>query len=291
MQEERKGEIYMLLLSIIESWFPILSLFAIPLIGAMFSFALSIIIATIIFLALVLYQKKFHEMFDKEARKDLLLTTFFINLLFILVFIGLQYTTAGNMAVIIFLQLLFAYLYFNVFGSDRLSPMHTLGAVIMGVGALTVLIPDDLSFNKGDLIILIAAALAPFANLYQKRARSYVSSETILAFRNTIALPVLLIMAYLSEPLPTVENLIKAAPYILAIGILVFGVSKVLWIEALHRISITKMSAMLALPPIFTLILAYYTLDEVPDLRQILGVIPIVIGGYLITKPERKVNV
>ncbi|MDA3945936.1 MAG: DMT family transporter [Helicobacteraceae bacterium] len=291
MQEERKGEIYMLLLSVIESWFPILSLFAIPLIGAMYSFALSIVIATIIFLALVLYQKKGHELFQKDARKDLLLTTFFINLLFILVFLGLQYTTAGNMAVIIFLQLLFAYLYFNVFGSDRLSPMHTLGAVIMGVGALTVLIPDDLSFNKGDLIILLAAAIAPFANLYQKRARSYVSSETILAFRNTMALPVLVVMAYFSEPLPTIENLVKATPYILAIGILVFGVSKVLWIEALHRISITKMSAMLALPPIFTLILAYYTLNETPDLRQILGVIPILIGGYLITKPEKSSNV
>jgi drug/metabolite transporter (DMT)-like permease len=106
-----------------------------------------------------------------------------------------------------------------------------------------------------------------------------------------MALPVLVVMAYFSEPLPTIENLVKATPYILAIGILVFGVSKVLWIEALHRISITKMSAMLALPPIFTLILAYYTLNETPDLRQILGVIPILIGGYLITKPEKSSNV
>ena len=49
MQEERKGEIYMLALSIIESWFPILSLFSIALIGAMYSYALTISIATIIF--------------------------------------------------------------------------------------------------------------------------------------------------------------------------------------------------------------------------------------------------
>ncbi|MGB6019675.1 MAG: DMT family transporter [Sulfurimonadaceae bacterium] len=291
MQEERKGEIYMLLLSIIESWFPILSLFSIPLIGAMYSFAFSITISTIIFLALVIYKKKIPELFQKDARKDLLLTAFFINLLFLLIFIGLQYTTAGNMAVIIFLQLLFAYLYFNVFGDDKLSPMHTVGAVIMGIGALTVLVPDDLGFNKGDLIILIAAAIAPFANLYQKRARNYVSSESILAFRNVIALPVLFLIAYISESLPTMDNLVKATPYILAIGILVFGLAKVLWIEALHRISITKMSAMLALPPIFTLVFAYYTLNEVPELRQILGIIPILIGGYLITKPKREADV
>ncbi|WP_345974643.1 DMT family transporter [Sulfurimonas sp. HSL3-7] len=291
MQEERKGEIYMLLLSLIESWFPILSLFSIPLIGAIYSYTFAIVIATVIFLALVVYQKKVPELFQKNARKDLLLTTLFINLLFVLVFIGLQYTTAGNMAVIIFLQLLFAYLYFNVFGSDRLSPMQTAGAALMGVGALTVLIPDDLSFNRGDLIILISAAIAPFANLYQKRARSFVSSETILAFRNVIALPAVFALAYLFEPLPTQENLVKAAPYILIIGFLVFGLAKVLWIEALHRISITKVSAMLALPPLFTLVFAYFTLDEVPGIRQMLGIIPILIGGYLITRPAKEAHV
>ena len=291
MQEERKGEIYMLLLSLIESWFPILSLFSIPLIGAIYSYTFAIVIATVIFLSLLVYQKKVPELFQKNALKDLLLTTLFINLLFVLIFIGLQYTTAGNMAVIIFLQLLFAYLYFNLFGSDTLSPMHTAGAALMGVGALTVLVPDDLSFNRGDLIILIAAAIAPFANLYQKRARSYVSSETILAFRNVVALPVIFALAYLFEPVPTQENLIKAAPYILIIGLLVFGLAKVLWIEALHRISITKVSAMLALPPIFTLVFAYFTLDEVPGTRQVLGIIPILIGGYLITKPVKEADV
>ena len=291
MQEERKGEIYMLLLSLIESWFPILSLFSIPLIGAIYSYTFAIVIATVIFLSLLVYQKKVPELFQKNALKDLLLTTLFINLLFVLIFIGLQYTTAGNMAVIIFLQLLFAYLYFNLFGSDTLSPMHTAGAAVMGVGALTVLVPDDLSFNRGDLIILIAAAIAPFANLYQKRARSYVSSETILAFRNVVALPVIFALAYLFEPVPTAENLIKATPYLLIIGFLVFGLAKVLWIEALHRISITKVSAMLALPPIFTLIFAYFTLDEVPGIRQVLGIIPILIGGYLITRPAKAADV
>jgi len=288
MQEERKGEIYMLLLSLLESWFPIFSLFSIALIGAMFSFAFSVSIATIIFVSLIIYQKKFSELFRKDARKDLLLTTFFINLLFLLAFTGLQYTTAGNMAVIIFMQLFFAYLYFNVFGDHKLSITHTIGAVIMAVGALLVLIPDDLSLNKGDLIIFVAAALAPFANLYQKRARTYVSSETILAFRNIVALPVLFGIAFIAEPFPSQENLIAALPYILAIGFLVLGLSKVLYIEALHRISITKVSAMLALIPLFTLIFAYFTLNEIPELRQILGIIPILIGGYLITKPEGK---
>ncbi len=284
--EERKGEIYMLLVSVLESLFPIFSLFSIALIGAMYSYLFSIIIAAIIFMSLVIYKNRFHELLNPKARKDLLLTTFFIHTLFILVFLGLQYTTASNMAVIIFLQVLFAYLYFNVIGSEKLSRMHTLGAIIMGIGAIDILLPESMELNKGDMIILLASALAPFANLYQKRARNFASAHSILAFRNIVAIPFIFAIAYLNEVMPSVEKIISASPYLLAIGVLVLGVSKVLYIEALHRIAITKISALLALIPLFTIIFAYFILEEVPSFRQLLGIIPIILGGYLITKPK-----
>lgn len=286
--EERKGEIYMILVSVLEALFPIFSLFSIVLVGAIYSYLFSIIIAGIIFSTLVIYKKTFYEIKNPEARKDLLLTAFFINTLFVLVFLGLQYTTAGNMAVIIFLQVLFAYLYFNVIGKEALSKMHTIGAVIMGIGAIDILLPESMELNKGDLIILLASALAPFANLYQKRARKFASAYSILAFRNVIAIPFIFIIAYMSETMPSIDNIVLASPYLLGIGVLVLGVSKVLYIEALHRIAITKISALLALIPLFTIVFAYLILDEVPSFRQLLGIIPIIIGGYLITKPEVK---
>ncbi|MGC9352171.1 MAG: EamA family transporter, partial [Sulfurovum sp.] len=63
--------------------------------------------------------------------------------------------------------------------------------------------------------------------------------------------------------------------------------SKMLWIEALHRTSVTKVSAMMGLMPVFTLIFAYFYLGEVPEFRQVIGVIPVLIGGYLLTRPIR----
>ena len=155
----------------------------------------------------------------------------------------------------------------------------------MGVGALIILIPDDLTFNKGDLLILIAAAIAPFANLYQKRARNYCSSETILGFRTVVGLPFIALLAWYFEPAVSYENFLLALPSLLFIGILIYVVSKIMWIEALHRISITKVSAMMGLVPMMTLFFAYLYLDEVPQLRQILGIIPVLLGGYLLTKP------
>jgi len=285
MQNERKGEILVAILSILEGLFPIFSLFTIALIGAIYSYAFVVFIATLLLTAILIMKKQWSTLFIRKAQKDLLLTSLFITMMFLLLFLSLRYTSAGNVAVLIFLQLLFSYMYFNIFGSEKLTRLHTLGAFIMGSGAVIILFPEDLQFNIGDAMALAAAAIAPIANLYQKRARTHVGTITILTYRNIAALPVLFTMALLLEPLPEQAKLITALPYLIAIGILVYVIAKILWIEALHRISITKMSAMVALIPLFTLVFAYFVLHEVPTLRQLLGIVPIIAGGYLITRP------
>lgn len=285
--KEREGELLMLGLSVLESWFPILSIVAMSYVGALHTYMYSLIVALVFFLAIMYQRKRFCELKYKAAYKDLLLTTFWITLIFTLIFIGMRYTTAGNMAVIVFLQVLFSYLYFNVLGHERMEKIHLAGAVIMTLGALIILIPDDFALNKGDLLILASAAMAPIVNLYQKRAREHCSAETILGFRTLVGLPFVALMAYLFEPAVNLEAFISALPYIFLIAMGVYVVSKIMWIEALNRIAITKLSAMLALLPVMTLFFAYVYLDEVPQIRQLAGIIPVLIGGYLITKPVK----
>ncbi len=289
MTKEREGEILMVGLAILESWFPIFSIVAMSYIGALHTYTYSLFIALIFFIVIMFKRDRFKELKNKEAYKDLLLTSFWITSLFAFVFIGMRYTTAGNMAVIIFLQLLFSYLYFNLFGKEKMHTLHLWGAFIMGIGALIILIPDELIFNKGDLLILVAAAIAPIANLYQKRAREFCSSETILGFRTFVGLPFIALMAWAFEPAVEYDAFVAALPSLLFIGILIYVVSKIMWIEALHRTSITKLSAMLGLVPMMTLIFAYFYLHEVPELRQVLGIIPILVGGYLLTKPLNEI--
>lgn len=285
MTKEREGELLMLGLSVIESWFPILSIMSMAYIGALHTYTYSLIIALFFFLILMFKRKRFGELKNRAAYKDLLLTSFFITILFTLVFIGLRYTSAGNMAVIVFLQLLFAFFYFNILGKEKMDRLHLLGSIVMGVGAIIVLIPEELTLNKGDLFILAGAAIAPFANLYQKRARQFCSSETILTFRTVVGLPFIVTLAYFLEPAVSYPAFKEALPYLLIIGIAVYVVSKIMWIEALHRVSITKVSAMMGLVPLMTIVFAFLFLDESPSIRQTLGLIPILIGGYILTRP------
>jgi drug/metabolite transporter (DMT)-like permease len=272
-------------LSLLESWFPILSIVSIQHVGPLHTYAYSLFVSLFFFLVVMWKKNLFVELKNKSAYRDLLLTSFWITTLFTFVFLGMQYTTAGNMSVIIFLQVLFAYLYFNVFGSDKMDKIHTFGAFLMSVGAIIILLPDDLTLNKGDLLILIGSAIAPIANFYSKRTRTHCSSETILGFRTMVALPFIWIFAKVFEPAVKYESIYETLPYVLLIGLLVFGLSKIFWMEALHRVSITKISSMVAMIPVFTLLFAYLYLGETPQFRQLLGIIPVLVGGYFLTKP------
>lgn len=284
MTPQRQGELFALILSLLESWFPILSLVAVNAIGPLNSYLFVLLIATAVLAVLLKFKEGFGALVDREALPDLLKTSFFITLLFTLLFIGLRYTTAGNLAVIMTLQLLFSYLYFNLIGPEKMDALHTFAAFLMGSGAVIILMPESFRLNPGDLLVLASAAIAPLANYYQKRARSRVSSLAILTFRNLAAIPVLFVAALLFEGFPTAQDFTAALPYVTAVALLVYVLAKIFWIEALYRIGITKLSAMFALTPLFTLFFAYLTLNEIPTPRQLLGTVPILIGAFLITR-------
>ncbi|MCD6532969.1 MAG: DMT family transporter [Deltaproteobacteria bacterium] len=286
LSRERQGELLMVAETFIWSWFPIVTLIIYQHLSPLFTMFYTTLIAALFFGGFVLWRGGYGRILQRQAIRPLLLTTLFINLLFICVYLGLQYTSAANMAVILFLQLLFSYLYFNLFGSEPFASNHLFGALLMGAGALIILFPGKLYLNKGDMLVLIAAMIAPIANYYQKQARTFVKPSEILFVRYLLALPVLLVLAQWFSP-DNKENVRAVLPWLLLNGLVLFGLSKIFWIEAIHRISITKASAMSALGPLFTIILAYLVLGDEPTLQQLVGFIPVLIGGILITRPGR----
>ena len=285
--DERRGELYALLLSLLEGFFPIFSVIAVSAVGAIHSYFYTLLLATPLLLFIQYKRALMAELFNKEALKDLLLTAFFITALFLCVFIGLRYSTPSNVAVIMIMQLFFSYLYFNILGKEHMTPLHTLGAALMGMGAMIILMPQSYHFNMGDLIVLAGAAMAPVANRYQQRARKQVASVSILTFRNLIALPLLFALATFFEPFINPLSDLNALSCIALNAVLVFVISKILWVEALHHISITKLSAMAAFIPLFTLIFSYLILGVLPGIKEMAGMVPILLGAVFITRYTR----
>lgn len=286
LQKERKGEIYIIFETLLWSFFPIVTIFSLQYLEPLFSLAISSVVALLFFTLILCYKKKWHELHNKKAYKDIALSSFFIMLLYIFLFIGLQYTTATNAAVILFLQILFSFLFFNLFKKEHLSAIQIIGAFLMGMGAMIILSQgvDGLSLNKGDILVLLAAMVAPLANYFQKKTRDIVSAHTLLFVRTLFSIPLLFALAFLFNQAPSISEVSNALWFLLINGVLLLGLSKIFWIEAIHNISVTKAAAMTAFGPIYTMIFAYFLLGEVATVFQILGILPVVLGGIFIVK-------
>jgi len=278
----QKGEIYALTLTVIEAWFPIFAFFTATALGGLHAYFYSLALS-VVFLAVWWWiRKKQYEIKITAAYKDL--TSFFITVLFVLTFIGLQYTSVNNVAILLFLQILFSYLFLSYKPEERLTIKQTFGALLMTIGALLILFPEEFKLQLGDALVLMAAMIAPIANLYQKRARARVSSETILLVRSAIALPFLYILAITFEPSVSWSQLQSQWLWLLLTAFLAFFIGKILWVEAIHLLPITKVNALFAFAPLMTMILSYLFLNEVPTAEQVFGIVPILVGSYLITR-------
>lgn len=282
-----QGEFFVISSCILEAWFPIAVFYLAHSLGGIHAFFYSLVIAATVLSLYSFWSGAYHQLSNRAVYGDLLKTSLLMASLFSLIFVGAQYTTASHVALIIFLQLLFAYLYFQRRAEETLDPTHLLGAILMGAGAIVVLFPMDEQWqlNVGDLLVLLAAMLAPLGNFYQKRARKSIDGANILLVRSLIGLPVVYILAVLFEVTPNWQQIESQLGWLVFLGLGIFVVAKLLWMESLHRLSIAKVNALYAVSPLLTLVLAYWLLNEVPSLLQMLAVIPILLGGYFITRP------
>lgn len=266
------GEVSILSSAILHSFFPIITILSYNGLGPVASLAWTTLFSFFFFLIVALMRKSWVNIFQTEIFLPLLGVTSIIGVAFyLLFFFGLKYTTAGNASIIATLEIFFSFLFFNVWRKESLDKKHMLGAGLMLASAIVILSPNFTNPHVGDFLILSAVFIAPLGNLFQKQLRSRINSEQILFFRTLIATPVLFILAnYLGESLSVTS---KELWFILLVnGIFLFGISKILWIESIYRLGVTKSISLSSLSPIFTLLFAFLILKNVPTATQLVAV-------------------
>ena len=291
ISETRKGEIAIFSQGILWSLFPIITILSYSSLSPLTSLAWSAALAAIFFALWVTIKHKWYELKDKSAMFDVLMATLFIGIFFYsLYFFGLKYTTAGNASIIALMQIFFSFLFFNIFRKEFISKQQILGVLLMLLGALVILLPGFTEFNKGDALIFIAMAFAPFGNFFQQRARKKISSESMMFIRSIITFPVILIMAKLFGETISLGNLKDSIWLILINGLVLLGFSKILWIEGIHRISVTKAISLASIEPLFTLFFAFLILKEIPTAWQLTAFVPLFLGVLLLTSNKNWVQ-
>lgn len=284
VSEQRKGEGFIFLSGLLWAFFPVITVLTYRSIGSVASLLWSTVFATLFFAALLLYHQSWKELKNALLWKYGLLIAFFIGVMYYaLIFISLEFTSPGNVAILLLCDVLTSFLFFNVYKKEAFSAEYIIGAILMVLGAGIVLARDFSGVNIGDLFVLVAVCFPPLANMFQQKARAFASSESIMFVRSLLSVPALVALAYFLGTRTSLEDFRVSLPFLLINGILLLGLSKVYWIEAIHRISVTKGVALSSFTPFLTLMIAWVVLGLTPDMWQLVSLVPLIIGILLLT--------
>ena len=284
LSETRKGEWFIFSATFLGALFPIITVLSYAMLPSLVSLGWSTLIAALFFGGVVTYKKRWGELRDVRLWKDIFFVTLFISILFYgLFFLGLAHTLPGNAAIIALFEVFTTFVFFNILRGERISFGYKVGSLLMVIGALIVLARDFSGINVGDLLILAATTCAPVGNLFQQRARLIASSETILFLRSILAVPVIFLFASFLGQQATVSDVSGSLLFLAANGILIFGFCKIFWVEAIHRLSVTKAQALGSFGPLITLLFAWLILNQAPNVWQLAAIVPLILGVLLLT--------
>lgn len=284
LTEQRKGELYSLGETLLWGLFPVITVLSYASVPPLVSLGWSALFAAAFFCTIVAIRGRWNEFRNPLVWKYALLATLFLGvLLYVFYFIGLTYTTPGNAALIALLGIPTSFLYFNVFRKERIAFSYIVGIACMALGAALVLAPKSSGVNIGDWLILLAACIAPFGNYYSRKAMTVASSETAMFIRSAVSVPFIFLLAALFGASASSAEVLASLPFLLVNGVLLFGLSKMFFLEAIHRIAVTKALALESGAVLVTLSAAWFLLGQAPTPWQLAALVPLLIGVALLT--------
>jgi len=286
---ERAGELYIIGGTLLWGLFPVLATISYTNVSPFISLSVSSLFSALFFAAVLTIRHRWSELTNIKALKYSLYATFFIGVLYyLLYFLGIRYTSPGNVSILALTEVFFSYLLFHVWHKDYIPKEHIAGALLMLIGACIVLAPSVGAFRPANLFILAGAAIVPFGNFFVQKARKLVSTETIMFTRGIIGSLVIWLLSVPFHATNSVAEVKQSLIFLIINGVLLLGVSTFLWIEGIHRITVTKANALNSLSPLVTLLFAWIFLKTAPTPWQLLSFVPLFFGVILIGKIPKK---
>ena len=202
---------------------------------------------------------------------------------------GSYHSSPQNASIILSFEMFSAMAFLHSRKAERLSMREISGACLLFLAIALILLPESSNPQIGDIVILFSTLITPIGNSFMKIARRSISSVSIMWIRSAISAVVLSVIAWLAYDLPQTSEVIQSSSVLLINGILIFGVSKIAWVEGIHRIPIAKASSLAAITPLMTFILTWLILDKTPSWNQYIA-LPFTIFGVLliVTKSRAK---
>lgn len=288
LTNSRTGELLILSQTFVWGALPIVTTIMYATLPNLIALAWSIFFAILFFLGVVIYRKTWRELKSLQLWKYCLAIAFFNGVLYYsFYFIGLSKTLPGNAGIIGLFEIFTSYAFFHMIRKEHITKEHILGAALMIAGVLIVLWPRFSGFNSGDLFILAACVFAPGGNFYMQKARKIATSENIMLARSIFTFPIVLVIAAFMGQATNFTDLKNSLLFLVLNGVIIFGLSKIFWVEGIHRIAVTKALALGSISALFTLLFAWIFLSQHPTIWQLSALLPMILGVCFLTDQLR----
>ena len=285
LSPQRQGELYTVAGVLLWSVFPIFTQLSYSRVSPFTSLAISSLFSAVFFGIVLTVRHRWKELLNTRALLYSLYSTFFIGILFyLLYFLSLRYSSAGNVSILALSEAFFSFLLFHVWHKEFIPKVHVYGAVLILLGAVIVLVPSMTIFHTGDILILLGTAIVPFGNFFVQKARRIVHTETFMFTRGIVGSLSIFLLSFPFHSASSLPDIIHSLPFLISNGFLILGLSTMLWIEGIHRIPVTKANGLSSLGPLITLFFAWIVFKTTPTSLQLLSFIPMFAGVLLISK-------
>ena len=212
-------------------------------------------------------------------------------------YVALQYTTAINGALFQGLMSICILISALIILGDRFGGRESIGVVLGFVGVAFIVTRGDIdvllgmTFNIGDIILLLATMSYSVYAVFLRRAPVELSSSALMAgmfgFATLYMLPLWLIELYVfNRPVPVNVTAVWS------IGFMTFGPSvmaQIFWAYSVSKVGPGRAGYFIYLAPVFGVILAVSLLGEQFRWFHAAGIALIFTGIWLATRPKTPV--
>ncbi len=286
--QEKRGEIFILISALSQAFFPVGAHFGATQMPSIQFLAYITLAGAMVFLPISIFKKELKNLWDKKILWQLSLYTFLVAVLsYGIVLYATAYSSAIETTLLLQSEVIFALIFGALFLHEKISRNKALGAALILFANVLLLIQNDLHLNWANLALFLAPISFVYANsLAKKLQKDGVSWSLILSFRGVIGGLSLLLIASQMETLqvPSFEML----GFILVFGITVFGLGKILWQLALHRLDLSKATALGLSHPVLSLMIAFLWLGEIPNSTQWISIGVAAIGILFLLKTKSR---
>jgi len=209
-------------------------------------------------------------------------------LAFTCLFIGLQFSSANNAAIILRSELVFALIFGYYFLNETISARQLIWMALMVFGVLLVVVTNQLTtLGIGDVLLLITPIAWAAGHTFAKPTLGRVSSWTAVAYRNLVGGALLILLAsciiLLGAPILYSSNLTLVFA-VIVIEAIVIILAHSLWYEGIRRINLGKATALIAPAPLVTFTLYAVVFQVPPTPWQLIGAGIVIIATILLAR-------